>query len=176
MCAGGGDPAVGFGGLHVLLAPVVRAHRFAAGLPGPEAAVRTGDDGLAVVAGDPVGFHAFRQAGGCYFGRAVGQVPGVPVRVLEEEPLAESVGLDDAHALVLFNAFELGFSCAVRVPGPGLPVRVQDEDPLVGGHGGHGLRLPGQAGRGLFGEFRGRVLAAGLAVLVGVDPALLVHG
>ena len=35
--------------------------------------------------------------------------------------------------------------------------------------------LPGQAGRGLFGEFRGLVLAAGLAGLVGVDLSLPVH-
>ena len=52
-----------------------------------------------------------------------------------------------------------------------MPVRVQDEDPLVGGGGGDGLRLPGQAGCGLLGEFR-LVLAAGL---VGVDLSLPVH-
>ena len=58
----GGDSAVGFGRLYVLLAPVVRGHGCFAWLPGPEVAVCVGDDGLAIVGADPAGFIAFRQA------------------------------------------------------------------------------------------------------------------
>ena len=71
MSADGGDPAVGFGGLRVGLAAVVRPDGFAAGLPGPEAAVHIGDDGLILVAGDPAGLLAVRQADGCRAGRVL---------------------------------------------------------------------------------------------------------
>ena len=174
MSADGGDPAVGFGGLRVgLVLVVVRVHGFAAGLPGPDAAVPAGDDGLAGAAGDPAGFLAVGQAHGNRIGRAVGQMPGLPVRVQEEEPLAEGLGLDDAHARLLFDVCGFGFSNLACLPGPGLPVRVHDEDPAGGGDGKNCLRLPGQAGPGLLGEFRVQALAAGL---VGVDLALPVHG
>ena len=91
------------------------------------------------------------------------------VRVQQEEPLIEGLGLDDAYARVLLDAFGLGSSSVARVPGPGLPVGIQGEDPAAGGDGEDGLRLPGQAGCSLLRGFR--VLAG----LVGVDLSLPVH-
>ena len=172
----GGDPVAGFGGLHVLLASVVRPGGLAAWLPGPDAAILAGDHGLVLVGGGPAGFHAFRQADLDHGGGAVGQVPGLSFRVQNKEPLVEGLGLDDARARILLDSFWFGFSDLACVPGPGLPVRVHDEDPAGGGGSGDGLRLSGQPGRGLFGGFRVRVLAAGLAGLEDVDPTLSVHG
>ena len=171
MPADGGDSAAGFDGLHVLPAPVVRALGRLAGLPGPDAAVRAGDDGLVLVGGDPAGLRAAGQADRGHAGHAARQVPGLPVRIQEEEPLAEGLGLDDAHARVLLDAFGLGVSSG-RIPCPGLSVRVQDES-LAGGGGGDGLCLSGQAECGLLCRFC--VLVAGLAGLIGVDLSLLVH-
>ena len=172
----GHNPAVGFGGLHVVLVPVVRAHGRLAGLPCPDLAVRAGDDGLVAVAGNPVGSHVFRKADSCETGGAIGKVPGLPVRVQEEESLVEGLGLENANARVLPDAFGLGFPGVARLPGPGLPFRVQGEDPAVGGYCGDGLRLPGQAGRSLFGGFRVQVLATCQTGSEGVDLSLPVHG
>ena len=176
MPADGGDPAAGCGGLYILMISVVRALGGFARLPGPDAAVLAGDDGLVLVGGGPAGFHAFGQADLDHGGGAVGQVIGVPVCVQEEKPRVERLGLNDAHARVLFDACGLDVAGVVRIPVPSLPVRVQGEDPAVGGDGGDGLCPPRQAGRGLFGGFRVQVLAVGIAGLVGVDPSLLVHG
>ena len=176
MPADGGDPATGFDGLRVRLASVVRSGGCFAGLPRPYVAVRISDDGLAIIGCDRVSFHAFRQADRCGAVLAIGQVPGLPVRVHEEEPLVEGLGLDGARARFLLDACGLGVSGIGRLPGPGLPVSVHDEDPAAGGDGGNGLRLSGQAGRGLLGEFRVQVLASGIARLIGVCLSLLVHG
>ena len=100
----------------------------------------------------------------------------MPVRVQKEKPLVEGLGLDGAHAGLLFDACGFGFSGVVLVPGPGLPVCVQGEDPTGGGCGEDGLRLPRQLGCGLLDGLLVRILAASLAVLEGVDPALPVHG
>ena len=139
-------------------------------------AVLAGDHGLAAVGGDPAGFHAFRQADDCKAGRAVGEIPGLPVRVQEEEPWVEGLGLDGARARVLLDACGLGVSGIGRLPDPGLPVSVHDESLAAGGEGGDGLRLSGQAGCGLFFELCSRVLGVGLAGLEDVDAALPVHG
>ena len=174
--ADGGDPAVCKDGLRVWLVPVVGAHGCFAGLPCPDVALPVGDDGLVLVCRDPACFHALRRADGCRVGCAVGQVPGLPVRVQEEEPLVEGLCLDGARAGVLPDGFGLDIAGAARLPGPGLPVRVHDEGPAGGGGGGDGLRLPGQDGRGLLQEFRIRVPAVFLAVLEGVDLSFTVHG
>ena len=139
----GGDPAADACGLHVLLVPVVRPDGLAARFPGPYVAFLVNDHGLVLVDGEPSGFHAFRQAETCGTGGAVGQVIGLPVRVQKEEPLVEGLGLDDAHARVLLDAFRLGFYRVGRVPDPGLPVRVHDEGPAAGGGVGDGLCLSG---------------------------------
>ena len=139
-------------------------------------ALRVGDNGLAIIGCNRVGFHVCRQVDGCGTGRVVGQVMDPPFRVQEEESLVEGMGLDDAHSRVLLDARGLGASGIGRLPGPGLPVSVHDEDPAGGGDGGHGLRLSGQAGLGLFCEFRVRLLAAGIPGLIGVGLSLLVHG
>ena len=102
-------------------------------------------------------------------------MPGLPVRVQEEEPLVEGLGLDDTDLCVLPDACGLDVAGLARVPGPGLPVRVQGEGPAAGGGGGDGPRLSGQAGRGLLQEFRVRVLTVFPAGLVGVDLSLPVH-
>ncbi len=130
---------------------------------------------LVVVGGDSAGLQVFRQLDGRKAGRAVGLVPGLPVRVQEEEPLVEGLGLDDTDLCVLLDACGLDVAGLARVPGPGLPVRVQGEGPAAGGGGGDGLRLSGQAGRGLLQEFRVRVLTVFPAGLVGVDLSLPVH-
>ena len=172
----GGDPVTCSNGLHVSLAPVVRPDGFAAGFPGPDAAVRAGDDGLVLVAGDPAGFLAVRQADGNRIGRAVGQVPGLSVRVQEEESSTEGLGLDDANFEFCFDAYWLGFPSVARLPGPGLSIRVHDEILAAGGGGEDGMRLPGQICCGLFNGLYDWALRVGLAGLEGVDPALLVHG
>ena len=101
---------------------------------------------------------------------------GLPVRVQEEEPLVEGLGLDDARARFLFDGFWFGFSGVVRLPGPGLPVCVHDEDSAAGCDGEDGLRLPGQADGFLCCGFRVRVLAVGLYCLIGVNLSRPVHG
>ena len=63
-------------------------------------AVRVRDDGLAVVAGDTVGFHAFRQTDGCDVGISVSQVICLPVFVQEQDPLVKGGGLDDVDSCV----------------------------------------------------------------------------
>ena len=83
--------------------------------------------------------------------------------------------MDDAHARILLDAFWFGFSNLACVPDPGLPVCVHDEGPAGGGGSEDGLRMSGQPGRDLFGGFRVRVLAVGLAGLEGVDLSLPVH-
>ena len=172
--ADGGDPAAGLDGLHVLPAPVVRALGRFSGLPGPGMAVRADDHGLIVAAVDSADLRAAGQADRGHAGRAARQVPGLPVRVQEEEPLAEGLGLDDAHAWILLDACGLGVAGLACVPGPGLPVRVHDESLAGGGGGGDGLRLIEQAERGLLDKFW--ILAVGLAGLIGVDLSLPVHG
>ena len=72
-------------------------------------------------------------------------------------------------ARVLLDAFRINASGLACVPGPGLPVRIQGEDPAGGGGCGDGLRLSGQAGRGMLVGLRV------LAVLEGVDLSLPVH-
>ena len=138
-------------------------------------AVSVDDRGLIAVAVDFADLRAVGQASGCGVGGTVGEVPGVPVRVQEEEPLVEGLGLDGARSRLLLDAcgFDIaGISC---VPRPGLPVRVHDEDSTVGGHGEDGLRLPGQADCFLLFWLRARVLSVFLAGLEGVDLALLVY-
>ena len=161
--------------MHVQLILIVRALGRFARLPGPDLAVLADDDGLVLVGGDPAGFHAFWQIDGCKTGHVVGQMIDAPVRVQEEEPLAESPGLADVYARVLLDAFGLGSSGVARVPGPGLPVRVHDEGTAGGCDGEDGLCLSGQSGRGRLGEFRVQVLAACLAGLECMDPTLSVH-
>ena len=156
--------------------PVVRSDGLAVGLPRPDAAVRSSDHGLVLVAGYPAGMCAVRQTDLGHGGSAVWQVPGLPVRVQEDEPLAEGLGLDDTHARVLLVAFGLGFSGVASIPGPGLPVRIHDESLAAGSDGGDGLRLPGQAGCGLLCEFRVQILTVGIPGLIGVDSSLSVHG
>ena len=87
--------------------------------------------------------------------------------------MVEGLGLDDAHIRLLLDAFGFGFPGVVYVPGPGLSVRVYDESLAGGDHSGGGLCFPGQAGCGLLYKFR--ILAVGLAGLIGVDLTLPVH-
>ena len=171
----GGDPVADLDGLHVPLVPVVRAFGRFAGLPGPDAPVLADDHGQVFVGGDRAGLYAFRQVGGCGIGCVVGQIPGMSVRVQEEEPLVEGLGLGEAHAWFLPDACGLDVAGVACVPGPGLPVGVQGEDPAAGGDGGGGLYLSGQAGLGLLQEFRVQVLAVGIIGPVDVDSSLPVH-
>ena len=156
-----------------MLVPVVSSGGCLAGLPGPEVAVRVGDDGLAVIGCDRVGFHAFRQADRCGAGRVVGQVMDLPFCVQKEEPLVEGLGLENAHARVLPDAFGFDVAGVARIPGPGLPVRVQGEGPAAGGGREYCLSLTGQVDCGVFFGFHVRTV--GLAGLVGVDLSLPVH-
>ena len=138
-------------------------------------AVFVDDRGLIVAAVDSAGLLAAGQADDCRAALAVWQVPGLSVRVQEEEPLVEGLRLDDTHARVLLDACGLGFPGVAHLPGPGLPVRVHDERLAGGGDGGDGLRLSGQAGCGLLQAFRVQALAVGIAGLIGVDLSLPVH-
>ena len=134
------------------------------------------DHGLVPVGGDPADMCAVRQTDRGHAGSVASQVPGLPVRVQEDEPLAESLGLNDAHVRVPLDTFGFGFPGVVCVPGPGLPVRVHDESLAAGSDGEDGLLLPGQAGCGLLCEFQVQTLTVGIAGLIGVDLSLLVHG
>ena len=61
------------------------------------------DDGLVIAGADSAGFRAFWQVDGFGTGRVVGQVPGMPVSVQQEQPLVEGYSLDDAHTLILHD-------------------------------------------------------------------------